>query len=203
MGVDWATIKSAVASQIATLTGLDPRLVRWVDEPSGTLAGSLPVVWLRVSSLVPVGMDYETRTDNGTGEQTVTVVGQRDFTLSIRIESFTPDIADDRHAINIGEALRVRLKRSTSIQDRSGIFAVREILMSKWISYIESNRPISAYMMDVLCGAVSTDVDDTTGAGDWIGEVQGTGTIKEQDGSTISSPTFDATYTHPPSFNRD
>lgn len=203
MGVDWATIKSTISSQIATLTKLDPRYVRWVDEPSGTLAGALPVVWLRVSSLVPVGMDYETRADNGTGEQTVTVVGQRDFTLSIRIESFTPDIADDRHSMNIGEALRVRLKRSTSIQARSGIFSVREILMSKWLGYIESNRPVSTYILDLLCGTVSTDVDDTTGAGDWIGEVQGSGTIKNQDGSTIDSPTFDATQAHPPSLNRN
>lgn len=203
MAIDFATIKATVTSQIATLTALDPSRVRWVDEPSGIMAGALPVVWLRISSLVPVGMDYETRTDNGANDQTVTVVGQRDFTLSIRIESFTPDIADDRHSMNIGEALRTRLKRSTAIQARSGVFAVREILLSKWIGYVESNRPISAYVLDVLCGTVNVDTDNTIGAGDWIGEVQGSGAVKEQDGSTISSPSFDVTSANPPSYNRN
>lgn len=203
MGIDWTTIKSTISSQVATLTGLDPRNVRWNDEPSGTLAGALPIIWLRVSSLVQAGVDYETRSDNGTGEQTITVVGQRDFTLSIRIESFTPDIADDRHAMNIGEALRVRLKRSTSVQARSGIFAVRQILMSKWLGYVESERPLSTYVLDILCGTVDVDIDDTTGAGDWISEVQGMGTVKNDTNTTIDSPSIDATYTHPPPFFRD
>lgn len=202
MSIDWPTIKNTISAQIATLTALDPSRIRWVDEPSGILAGALPVIWLRVSSLVPVGMEYETRTDNGTNDQTVTVIGQRDFTLSIRIESFTPDIADDRHSMNIGEALRTRLKRSTSIQARSGIFAVRNVLMSKWLGYIESNRPVSAYVLDVLCGTVNVDTDNTIGAGGWIGEVQGTGTIKEQDGSTIATPSIDATNAKQPPFNR-
>lgn len=201
--IDWASIKSTISTQIATLTALDPSRVRWVDEPSGALAGVLPVVWLRVPSLVPVGMEYETRTDNGTNDQTVTVVGQRDFTLSIRIESFTPDIADDRHSMNIGEALRTRLKRSTAIQARSGIFAVRQVLMAKWLGYVEARRPVSTYVLDILCGTVNVDADNTIGAGGWIGEVQGSGTIKEQDGSTIASPVIDATTAHPPSYNRN
>ena len=104
--------------------------------------------------------------------------------------------------MNLGEALRIRLKRSTSIQARSGIFAVREVLMSKWLGYIEANRPISAYVLDILCGAVNVDVDDTAGAGGWIGEVQTTGTVKEQDGSTIANVSTDSTYTHPPDYNR-
>lgn len=179
MAIDWSTLKPAIAGQIATLTGLDPRLVKWVDEPSGNLAGASPIVWLRVSSMVPVGVEYETRTDNGTGDQTVSVVGHRDFTLSIRIESFALDLANDNHSANVGEALRIRLKRSTSIAARSGIFAIREVLMTKWISYIESQRTITAYLMDLLCAAVDVDIDDTDGAGDWIGEADITGTIKD------------------------
>lgn len=191
MAIDWSTLKTSISSQIATLTGLDPRLVKWVDEPSGNLAGASPIVWLRVSSMVPIGIDYETRSDNGAGEQTVSVVGHRDFTLSIRIESFALDISSAAHSVNIGEALRIRLKRSTSIAARSGIFAVREVLMTKWINYVEANRPIVVYLMDLLCGAVDVDTDDTAGTGDWIGEADVTGTIKDgPPDSTIANVTI-------------
>ena len=196
--IDFVTIKPLVASQIAALTGLDPKLVRWVDEPSGTLAGALPVIWLCIDPLGSIGIDYEQRTDNGTDEQIVTVVGQRQFTLKIRIESFTPDIADTRHAANLGEALRTRLFRSTAKQSRAGVFAVSQVLMTKKLEYVEANRPINAYLMDLLCLAASNDVDDTPGTGDWIGEVQGSGTIKNDDGNIVDAPTFDVSYTKPP-----
>jgi hypothetical protein len=192
--IDWATVKPAITSQMATLTGLDPSRVRWVDEPSGTLAGALPVVWMRVSSIVGTGIEYEQREDDpGGGEQTVSVIGHRNFTLSVRIESFTPDIADQRSALNIGLALRTRLKRSTAIQARAGIFAVREVLMSKWISYVEDGRPLSTYLLDLLCAATDVDTDTTTGAGDWVGEAVIDGAIKDgPPDSTIATVQIDA-----------
>lgn len=201
--IDWASVKSTIATQIATLTALDPSRVCWVDEPSGTLAGKLPVIWLRVSSIVNVGIDREERTDNGTNDQTVTVIGQREFTLSVRIESFTPDIADPMCSANIANAIKTRMKRSTSIQSRAGQFAVRSWLGTKWLSYVENRRPISCHVVDLLCITADYDVDNTIGAGGWIGEVQGAGTIKNNDGSTIDAPAFDATDAHPPSYNRN
>jgi hypothetical protein len=199
--IDWATIKPSISSQIATITGLAPAPngpVRFVDEPGGQLAGISPLVWLRIDNIVTVGVDREVRTDNGTGQQTVTVVGDREFTLKVRVESFTPDIADPKHAANVGEAIKTRLKRSTSAQARAGIWGVREVLATKKLEYVEANRPITAYLVDVLCCTVDNDVDATTGVGDWIGEVQGSGTVKQQDGTTIDAPTFDATYLRPP-----
>lgn len=200
--IDWATIKPAIASQISTLTGLATNRVRWIDEPSGTLAGALPVIWLRVSSVVNVGIDRELRADNGTGEQTVTVIGQREFTLSIRIESYTPDITDANCSLNLANAIKTRMKRSTSVFARAGEYAIRQHLSTKWLSYIESNRPVSCHIVDLLCITADYDVDTTTGAGDWIGEVQGSGTIKNQDGTTIDTPAFDANYTTPPKYNK-
>jgi hypothetical protein len=189
--IDWPSVKSTISSQVSTLTGLAPSLVRWVDEPSGILDGALPVIWLRISSIVNVGIDREERTNEGTDDQIVTVIGQREFTLSIRCESFTPDIADAKHAANIVGALKTRMKRSAAVQARAGEFAVRSWLGSKWFSYIESNRPINVYTLDILCATVDVDIDDTIGSGDWIGEVKGTGTIKENDGSTITTVPVD------------
>lgn len=201
--IDWATIKPAIASQIATLTTLASSRVRWVDEPGGTLAGTLPMIWLRVSSVVNVGIDRELRVDNGTGEQTVTVIGQREFTLSIRVESNTPDITDAMCSLNLANAIKTRMKRSTSVLARAGQFGVRQHLGTKWFNYIENRRPISCHVVDLLCITADYDVDATTGAGDWIGEVQGTGTIKNDTGSTVDTPAFDANYTTPPSYNRN
>lgn len=192
MAIDWATIKSTIVSQVATLTGLAASRIRWVDEPSGTLAGALPVIWLRVSSVVSNGIEWETRVDNPPSNQTVTVSGLREFTLSIRCDSFSFDVADANYSGNIIEALKVRLRRSTSIMARAGVFGIRALLATNWISYIESNRPISSHTLDILCLTVDNDVDATSAAGNWIGEVTGSGPVKQQDGTTIDTPSFDA-----------
>lgn len=192
--IAWATIKPIISAQVARIAELPETSVRWVDEPSGLVNGVFPIVWLRVSSVVSVGMDEERYQYSGNmfDGNLVNMTGPRQFTLSIRAESFTNDIADDRHAGNIIERIKVRIRRSSSLQERNGSFGIAEHLGTKWISYIEAGRPINAYVCDFLCNTVDNDTDTTEGASDWIREAIVDGTVKDTTGATLGTVHVDA-----------
>lgn len=169
--IEWSQIKPLITSQIVTLSDLPANNVRWVDEPSGPLGGVSPVVYLRIASIVDVGDDEERFDENGDDDQTVIVCGQREFTLSVRCESFTPDIADSRSAAAVIEKIKTRWFRTSSFQERAGVFGVLDCLGVKWFNYIADKRPVSTYIADFKCITVDNDEDLSPDTGAWIGEV--------------------------------
>lgn len=177
MGINWALIKPTIQGQVSELSGLDINNVRWVDEPSGLVNGVLPVIWLRVSSIQSIGIDEERYDQNGTNDQTVTVCGQRTFTLSMRAESYTADLADPLFAGTIIENVKTRVLRSTSKFARSDAFGISNYIATKSFVYIEAGRPINTYVADFLCVCASNDIDTTENAGGFINEAIGTGTL--------------------------
>lgn len=190
--IDWASIKPLIRSQVARLAEITESNVRWTDETgSGPLAGAVPIVWMRVTALVGIGADEERFTPNGTDEQTVTVVGQRAFTLSLRCESFTPDVTDSRNAMSILERVKTRMWRTSFADERAGIFGVADCLAARWLAFTEANLVRPTYLCEFKCLTVDNDVDNTVDAGAWIGEVLSTGTVKEVDGTVVASPSID------------
>lgn len=191
--IDWANIKPTISAQVANLADLDPTKVRWVDEPSGLVNGVLPVVWLRVSSVVSNGIEEERiNPPNALDPQQVNVCGQREFTLSIRCESFTSDVADPLYSGNIAEKIKTRIMRSTAREQRNGFFGIREKLGVKWFSYIEDGRPIQTHVLDLLCTTVNNDFDTDEDAGNWIGEALISGPVKDTSGTTLGTVNDDA-----------
>lgn len=176
--IDWATIKPLIKAQVSELSGVIDSAVRWVDEPSGPMDGFDLVIYLRISAVSGVGREEERYESNGANDQTVTVVGQREFTLSIRCESFTQDITDPRHAMNVVERVKTRFHRTSAVQDRLGAFAVGTNLGNTWFSFIDAGgRPIDTYIADFRCLTSDADEDLTPDAGAWIGEVVTNGTV--------------------------
>ncbi len=193
--VPWSTIKSVIQTQVAHLADLSTAAVRWVDEPSGLINGTPPVVWLRISSVVAVGIEQERLEDpspfDPTQPQKVNVCGPREFTLSIRCESITPDISDERAAANICEKLETRFLRTTARETRSGTFSIGTSRGTKFYSYIEAGRPVSVYTLDILCTTAANDVDSDSD-GSFIQEALVHGDLKDTSGDTIQSVDVDA-----------
>lgn len=189
MAIAWNKIKPAIQLQMSDLSGLDSSSVRWVDEPSGLVNGILPVIWLRVSSVTSVGCEEERYNDNGDG--TRNMCGVREFTLGIRCESFTADIADDRHSGNIIERIKIRLWRSSSVDERAGLFAIRDYAATKWFSYIADGRPIQTHMLDLFCITVNNDTDISDGADAVIEEALVSGPVKDTSGNTLGNVSLD------------
>lgn len=193
--IDWNTVKQKITDQVVSLSDLPATSVRWVDEPNGGLVnGVFPIVWLRISSIVSVGCEEERYQDstNVDDDLDVNMTGQRQFTLSIRCESFTADIADPRHACNIIEKVKIRFWRTSSREQRNGSFTIANYLGTKWFNYIEAGKPIYTYVCDMLCNTVDNDIDTAQGSGDWIKEALISGPVKETDGSTIETIDIDA-----------
>ena len=186
--IRWAEIKATMASQIARLTHLDPKQVRWLDEPVGPVWGNVPMVYLRRIANASIGMYEERRTDDDlapAGDQSVTMVRQKLFTVSVRAESFTQDLGDPAFAGNIIDLLETRIYRTTAVEDRLGLFAIVGNEPIRFFDYTAEGRQISCHVLDLRCATVDNDNDDTDDAGGWIQRVQGTGTLYGVDNTDV------------------
>jgi len=166
--IDWQTIRTVAKSLVEDLSGVT---VRWQDEAEGTVWDNAPIIYLRVSALVGVGIPEEQYKDAVPDDMLVNVAAQKRFTLSLRAESFDQNLADGQHAGAILETLKTRLKRTTTIERLRNIFCIQESLNSSWFNYTNQGRQVSAYTLDLLCATVDNDTEDTAGAGGYIDEV--------------------------------
>lgn len=171
MAIDWINIKGVITTLIADISGLGPTGVKWQDEAEGGMWVVDPAVFLRISSVVGIGVEEERRSESLGNDQVVDLVGQRQFTLSIRAESFEQNIASPRHASTVIENIKTRLIRTSTIEQYSGIFSIRDYMDAKWFNYTNQGRQVSAYVFDLICLTVNSDIDNTLGAGSWINEV--------------------------------
>lgn len=183
--IDWTSIKSAVRPAISDLTALPAAQVKWRDESAGSGWITDPTIYLRLKDITEVGYQQEVRSDNAPADQTVTVTQQKQFTLSIRAESFSQPIDSPKHAGALIDVLRTRLKRTTSTERFHGLFSILLYQRVQFFEYVNQDRQVCAYVMDLTCGAVDNDIDTTTGAGGYINEVIGTGTV-----GGVPSPTI-------------
>ena len=176
--IDWVRIAPLIKKQVAEFSGIDPYLVRWVDQPSGPLNGASPVIYLRIKDVREIGDDEErydtTNVAAGTAnnDQLVLVVGQRGFTLSIRCESFTADVTNPLSGANIICAIKSRFSRTSAQLERSGVYNVTDWLNTMFFAYIADGVPTNVYVADLKCVTVDVDEDLSTDAGAWIGETQ-------------------------------
>lgn len=180
--IDWVSIKALAKAVLVDLSGV---AVVWQDEAEGSAWTQMPCIFVRISSLGQVDQAMELREDDDAGhDQTVTLAVQKRFTLSLRCESFDQDLASGRHAGDILERVKTRLRRSSTIERLRGIFAVQQVLGTAWFRYESQGRQVSAYTLDLLCATADNDVDDTDGAGGYIDEVKvASQYVKAPDGS--------------------
>lgn len=169
--IDFASIKSEIRAFMPSLANLPEKAIRWRDEPEGSVWTQGPSLWMRLQSVSRTGIEEEFREDEAPGDQTVTMVGQRQFMWNIRAEAFEGDMAAETFAANILDRVNIRLMRSSSVYARTsfGIVARQPV---QFFSYKESGRQVSCYVLDVLCVTKDEDIDTSRNAGGWIGSAR-------------------------------
>lgn len=182
--IDFTSIKAEIKAFMPALSGLPADQIRWRDEPEGSTFVGDPCIFMRLQSTTRTGIEEEFREDNTTGDQTVTLVGQRQFTWSIRAESDEQNIASNRSAQAVADRVAIRLMRASNIYARTA-FGIVKRYPTQWVNYKASGRQVSCYMLDILCVTNDTDIDTTRGAGGWIesarvyGDVDGVRQVDE------------------------
>ena len=183
--MNWPEIFSAL-EQLAALADIDPRAVVWRAKAQGFQAGSRIVMSIR--SLRSYGQDVEKIIDDPEGgPQTVLIEGQRSFIWVLRFES--NNASADKMALGVLEGLRARLSRSSiqPIVKAANISILDNTQPAQEVRVISNNRALSVYELAVMVGAVESDVDTTTDAGQWVETVNfESDTIENLDGTSVA-----------------
>lgn len=182
--IDWKAIKAQLGAIIADISELGPEHVRWMDESQGSEWHVEPSIFLRLKTTKRQGIEEERRTDveievddeTKVVDQVVEMVGQRQFTLSIRVESFDQDVASERFAGNVVDRIAIRLMRSTT-KERLTSCAIETREATQFLDYLSGGRRVSCYVLDVQMRTIDIDRDKTAAAGSFIERVEGEGTI--------------------------
>lgn len=190
----WREIKDATTRLFARLCGLSHSQIRWSDESGGSTWTADPHLEITASGEWGIGDDEERVSDApGAGadieNNVVTICGPRQFTLSVACESLTGDIGDPRSGAAVLSRLNTRLQRTTSVDELMEYYAVMDMQPIQRVPYRDKEgRLINKYILDLLCLTADNDVDRTVGAGGWIGEVIGTGTVTIAGGAILTAP---------------
>lgn len=170
--MNWPLIRTTLQSAVVAMTGIAPALVVW----RGTLAEKSIVVGTKIvltaNAIKSVGEEenlYEESAVPNQNELESTIVGQRQFTWSVQVETQNQPEGTARVLI---DRIRIRLRRPSigAMLGRASV-AVAYALATTENDYLASGREISVATMDLLMNANDVDRDDTLGSGDWIGQV--------------------------------
>lgn len=172
--MNWKVVEDTIKSVIVSITELKTAgAVAWEGQSDASTSRPSPRVDLNISGHLAYGDDevrYEEPTTAGQ-ERKVTICGQRSFTLSVKIESFSQK--PETSARHYMDRLRTRLWREgVCAQLRSVGLAMSDILSVVEQEFIKDNRRSSYIVMDIRVLAVENDVDTTPGAGRYISTVE-------------------------------
>lgn len=173
--MDFAAIQTAVQNAVVTATGLDPADVWWQGTPESTGWRQFARCELRLSGLVGSGIDEvrKTYTDGPNPSRSVALVGNRKFTVSVRIES--DEQSPGRNAIHYAALLRTRIRRPDVLEAlRVAGVSLGRILASTEADYVRDGRLVSLVITDVLLLAAEIDPDTQPESGEgWIDTAAG------------------------------
>jgi hypothetical protein len=184
--VDFPTIQEAIRVAVVSATGAPDRDVFWKGSAA---AGGLifyPRVEIRAGALVGSGIDEVRKTFVPDGvpaneARTISYVGNRRWTVSIRIESDkqVPGLDGLQFASN----LRTRLRRPDILEAlRLAGVSIAQILGHVRADYVDHGRTVSASMTDVLVLLAEVDAGTPETGEGWIDTAAGEATIN---GDTI------------------
>lgn len=166
--MNWAAIKPALKAIIVSATGLSAAgAVEWQGDSKADGFRPYPRVYLSRSAMAGVGVDSERWELDEYGNVTVNIGGQRQCTLSVRIES---DDQDGGTALTVSDRLRMRLRRKSVLAALSQIgFSLNAIQsVTAFTGFTKDSREVSVVNVDVLLNAVDVDQDDTEFTDDYF-----------------------------------
>lgn len=185
----WDLIRTTIAATIAgLLPGFDATNIVWEGEfPARSYVTTTRIV-LAVSPERSIGENEERRADaegddDSVLDQVVVLCGPREFTLSIKVESQKqPPEGEKLEARYLIDKICTRLDRKSALaQLLTAQLGKGRVLSKIYRDEVRSGRTVTYAAADVLMLGVENDVDDTPGAGGWIGRVIGEGTLQPGD----------------------
>jgi hypothetical protein len=171
-------MRDALSLAVSTMIGIPPGNVVWKGSfQEGSRVVGTRVV-LQANSIKTTGWDEERREDpDALDDQVVNRCGQRSFTWTIQIECQNQGAVTTARVL--ADQIRVRLWRpSTLAIVNNANMAMGNILGTAERDFVDDGRMISWASVDVNVISVENDIDDSPGAGSWIGEALIDGTIK-------------------------
>jgi hypothetical protein len=162
--MSWATIRPVLKSLVAELSGLT---AHWEDQKRPFVPSAIrALALLSVSPVTPVGVDdivIDYDADRTEGQEICdNVLGVRNFTLSVKVESY--EQGDALAAVNYLENLRNRLKRrSTGAALRAVGVAIRGTEPSRDLSALRDDRWTSIAVLDIRLRMAVSETDAAHG----------------------------------------
>lgn len=184
--MDFAAIQEAIRAQIKTCLGItvDTDCV-WTKTAKGGTWKNSPRCLLSVRGLTPLGWD-ENRTayDVGTDKLVATRVGNRLFTILVRVEVDNQTPGADAYTLQ--SRLHTRLQRPTVL---AALRAVNVALVNLGpavdAEYRVDGRDVSAWAQEIRFSTVEQEVDAQS-SGDYIKHVDlSSDTLKGADGEDL------------------
>lgn len=157
-------LKTGLMSIIQPLTGLSATSVVWDEDPQPMVSDvDRALVTLKLGSYASNGVDeVQSSFDDVRGYQTVQV-GQRNVTLTIRVETYDKSV----EASEILERLRIRLRRGSVGTSLNNIrLALQTIDATQKANTKYDNRVMNVSIMDIHLAAVSRDNLNALGVAD-------------------------------------
>lgn len=181
--IPWSDIKAAIKALVVNVSKLDAAQVRWRDEAEGDSWTMAPTVFLAVRDITQTGIEEERReAASPLKTANVNVCAQKTFVLGVRVEGFTQDVSDPRHAGALLETIKIRMRRSSSIEQLNGLLGLSSLTGSTKVDYTDADgRRICAYTADFFYLVADNDTDDRESSGDVIDEVIADGTLNTVD----------------------
>jgi hypothetical protein len=164
--IAWDTIRPAIRTQIASVVGINEKLVSWQDRKK--YYNPAASIQLKITAVHSRGRDEERYTDTAEGFKRY-LVGWRYFTLSIAVESLSQE--DDEIALNYTELIRTRFRRRSIKEALEAVdVVILDDLSTVEIPLKDGDRVWSKNAFDFLMCASFTD-EDTDYDGSWIESV--------------------------------
>jgi hypothetical protein len=184
--------RDAFAALVASIIGCPPAYVTWFGQPEPSYMKPVAsLTWasvrLKTNSRTAVGSDDLRVSDDGDGSFTVNMVGRR--VINISVDCFVWASADAFDADEFLELLTTRLFRPDSLDKLNGMALVYETCGPILTLPTTINaRYITAAHVDLTVALANQDASTETypGGNQYVGEVQSTGTIKNEGG--VGSP---------------
>lgn len=169
--MNWAALQSAIATQVAAVTGLT---VTWANQNAQRPA--YPFAELNVISESAIGRDSVTYEFTG-GVLVPTISGQRQFTVSVRV--WTASQAGGSSARSYLSTLRTSMRKASVLEalTAAGLSLVA-VEASQTVDQQIDQRWYSVGLMDLRFAAVENLTDSN---GNWIETVEAEGTLPPTD----------------------
>lgn len=178
--MNFAAIREAIRVAVRDATGAPDSDVSWAGTVGQSAWQNIPAasgrppmsVELKITSVEASGIDeVRYHYDSGTDTRTEELCGNREITVSVKIESDSQDDGEESPG-QLASYLRARLRRPSALRAlQAAGLGLAEIHATTNVDYVDQDRMLSVSVTDLLFNAAESDVSAPSSTG-WIDSVK-------------------------------